>query len=119
MKIASPMIEISNRQLTIGVAIAIVLQVLVVALFFFDLIHDPNHQTSRFIFHHGGDENDYFALARSLLTGTLIDSKFSLGYPLMLAPWIAAFRAAIPADVIQPVALFSALVMFPLAQILF
>src|ERR1041385_3490311 len=110
--------EISQRQLKLGLVIAVVFQLLVVALFFFDIIHDPNHQPGRFIFHHGGDENDYFALARSLLTGTPIDSKYPLGYPLLLIPWIIAFRATIPSDVIQPVALFSALVMFPLAQII-
>src|SRR5882724_822144 len=107
--------EISQRQFKIGIAIVVVLQLVIVALFFFDIIHDPYHQTGKFVFHHGGDENDYFALARSLLTGTPIDSKYTLGYPLLLTPWIVAFGATAPSGVVQPVALFSSIVMFPLA----
>jgi hypothetical protein len=111
--------EISQRQLRLGLILAILLQLIVVALFFFDIIHDPNHQTGKFIFHHGGDENDYFALAQSLLAGTPISSKYSLGYPLLLIPWIAVFKATTPSAVTQPVAIFCALILFPLAQIIF
>src|SRR5579859_604550 len=111
--------EISARQVKICLAVAIALQVFVVGLFYFDIIHDPDHGVGDFIFHHGGDEAEYFALAQSLIKGSPLKSQFSLGFPVMLVPWILILHPKTATDLKVPVALFNSLLLFPLAQTLF
>jgi hypothetical protein len=109
----------SETQVRLGLAAAIVLQLAIVGLFYFDIIHDPNHRTGTLIFHHGGDEVAYFELAQSLLDGQPVKTQFSLGFPLMLVPWIVALQPGGPDALKVPIAVFHALFLFPLAQALF
>jgi hypothetical protein len=111
--------EISPRRMWLGLIIAILIQWGIVALLYFDVIHDPYHQTGTFIFHQGGDQDSYFALARSILDGHPIRSQFTLGYPLLLIPWIVVFQPASSTSLIPPIAIFHAFVLFPLSQGIF
>lgn len=87
----------------------------ILALFTFDIIPGA-HQPGTFLFHHGGDQDSYYALARSLLDGHPIQSKYPLGFPLLLIPWIVIFQPANSTALITPVALFHSMVLFPLSQ---
>ncbi len=107
---------ISPRQLQLGLAVAIILQIAIVGLFYLDVIHDPNHQPGTLLFHQGGDQDGYFALAQSIVSGDLIQSKYTLGYPLLLVPWMAIFKPARPQDLIPAIAALNAFVLFPLSQ---
>jgi hypothetical protein len=106
---------ISPLQLRLGLAVAMVLQIAIVGLFYLDVIHDPNHQPGTLLFHQGGDQDGYFALAQSIVSGNLIQSKYTLGYPLLLVPWIAIFKPARPQELIPVIAALNAFVLFPLS----
>src|SRR5438105_3620861 len=110
--------ELSIRQFRLGLMIAVLLQLAIIGLFFFGIIHDENHPLGTLSFHHGGDQNDYFALARSIQQGQPVASKFTLGYPLLLLPWLAVFQPQKATDLMPIQAAFHAFILFPLAQIL-
>src|SRR5438270_2431656 len=111
--------DISDKHLKLGLNCAVALQLVVIGIFYFNIIHTPDHDTGSFRFHHGGDEVGYFQLAQSILNGTPVKSQFSLGFPLMLIPWLIAVQPTKPLDIEASVAIFHAVFLFPLAQILF
>jgi hypothetical protein len=107
--------EISIRRYRLGLALMVALHLGILALFTFDILPGA-HQPGTFLFHHGGDQDSYYVLARSLLDGHPIQSKYPLGFPLLLIPWIALFQPTGSTALIPPVALFHSLVLFPLSQ---
>jgi hypothetical protein len=110
---------LAQRELLIGLVIAILLQWGLVALCYFNVIHDPYHETDTWHFHQGGDQDYYFALARSLAEGHPISSFYTLGYPLMLTPVIAVLHPGSANALITPIAIFNSLILFPVSQIIF
>jgi len=66
--------------------------------------------------HHGGDNEAYFNLARDVLTGTPHSSQYTLGFPLLLTPFLVIFRPQDPQDILQVVAAFWGIAMYPLGQ---
>ncbi|MEO8394824.1 MAG: hypothetical protein ABI700_17650 [Chloroflexota bacterium] len=114
-----PIREISSSQLRYGFLIAILLHLIIIGLFYFDIVHDPFHQTGTWHFHQGGDQIGYFDLAQSLFNGQPIPSKFTLGYPLLLLPAIAVFHPTSADDLIPLSAILNACLLFPVAQLFF
>ena len=68
--------------------------------------------------HHGGDQNEYIAFAQDLANFELVDSYRTLGYPLYLVPFMWIFGADGFDDILLPVTIFQACVLFPLSIIL-
>ncbi len=77
----------------------ILLRPLTVCLLLLDVPHVWQHDGWRF--YAGGDEIEYFELARSLVDGHPVASSRTLGYPLLLAPLAAAAGAQTARD-LQP-----------------
>lgn len=65
-----------------------------------------------------GDERWYYELATSLLSLKPAISPYTLGFPLWMIPFILACRASEVADIIQPLMIANAALLFPLAIIL-
>ncbi len=96
----------------------VLLHFAIVGLFVFSVIPQEYHPADQpFWFHNGGDNSSYFELASALYSGSLIPSKYPLGFPLTLIPFIAVFRPQRQEDLLQIVSAFWSLVMFPLAQL--
>jgi hypothetical protein len=109
--------EISPRTFRLGLLIAVALHLIIVALFFTDAIRDEYHIPGTFNFHNGGDQSEYFEFARSILRGEPARTRFTLGYPLLLAPWLVAFPTANALTMTGYVAAFNALILFPVSQV--
>ena len=112
--------QTQNRRLPTPLALGalIALHFVVVGLFAFSVIPQQFHPPDQlFWFHNGGDNAAYFELAQSLLQGEVVASKYPLGFPITLIPFIAITQPASQEDLIEPVAAFWSLVMFPLAQL--
>lgn len=96
--------------------LAYALHLLILALFVLDVIPQEFHRAGYpFWFHHGGDDYGYVSLAQDLVSGDFRPNKYPLGFPLLLVPFLWIFPQEHDA-LLQPVALFWALAMFPLAQ---
>lgn len=89
---------------------------MLVLLIILDLPPTPSHDG--WYFHHGGDEDSYFALAKSLVQFNPVRSVKTLGFPLMLTPFIYLFGANGPNDILVPVVILHAFIMFNLSIIL-
>lgn len=69
-------------------------------------------------FPHGGDEREYFNLAKSITELDLIQEKQTLGYPLFLAPFVYLADAKTIKDIVQPLFIVQAIILFALSIIL-
>lgn len=98
--------------------IPIALHFVILALFFFDVIRDPYHQPGTLLFHHGGDDREYFKIATLLLQGNVPETQYTLGYPLLLVPWIVVLRPSVITELTGPMVVFHAGILFPLTQII-
>jgi hypothetical protein len=98
--------------------LAYLLHLAIVALYVFDVIPQHYHRGfGRFWFHNGGDEVGYFEIARALVSGHVVPQPFTLGFPILLAPFFV-LRPASFDSLVAPVAAWWTLMMFPLAQFL-
>ncbi len=68
--------------------------------------------------HHGGDQEQYFKTANSILKLNPTSSTATLGFPLLLVPFVYIFNAATWKDILIPVVIFHAFLMFNLSTIL-
>lgn len=87
----------------------------------FLLMHDIPHtgvQSGGWWFYHGGDEDEYFALAQSLIEGKDRDSMKTIGYPLFLIPLILITGAQDETELLRPLFLLHALFFFCLSILL-
>ncbi len=110
----------SSIHLRTGYALSglVILHFCVVALFAFEVIPQEYHPPDRmFWFHNGGDNVEYFALARGMVSGELPVSKYPLGFPLTMIPFVLVFQPTTYDQILEPVAIFWSLVMFPIGQI--
>lgn len=111
--------DLTRRQFRIGLIATYILHLLVLGLFIFSVIPQVYHPADRlFWLHQGGDNVGYFELARGILNGDIPASKYPLGYPLLLIPFMAILRPPFQEDLLEPVSAFWGLVMFPIGQIL-
>ena len=93
-----------NKKLWYGLAAIGLLRICMVAGFLRGippLIHEG------WKFHQGGDQIEYFAIARSLATLQPIAAQFyPVGFPLLLAPFILLLRPDSWIDLIMPIVIF-------------
>jgi hypothetical protein len=110
--------DLTRRGLLWGLLAAYSLHLIVLALYVFEIIpqefHTPEYP---FWFHQGGDERGYLALARALVSGNFTAGKYPLGFPILLVPFLWVVQPATRDTLIQPVAAFWSLAMFPLGQL--
>jgi hypothetical protein len=108
--------DLTGEQIRYALLAAYLLHVVIIGLFLFDVIPQEYHRDGYpFWFHQGGDDYGYFSLARDLTTGELHANKYPLGFPVLLLPFVA-FLPSTHDALLQPVAMFWALVMFPIGQ---
>lgn len=69
-------------------------------------------------FYHGGDEEHYFNLAKSISQLKPVKEKVTLGYPLFLAPFVYITQAENIKDILKPVFISQAFLLFSLSIIL-
>lgn len=62
-------------------------------------------------FHHGGDEEEFFRLASGLARFRPVASYRTLGFPLLLAPFIRLFRADAIEDILTAVVIFNSCIL--------
>jgi hypothetical protein len=90
----------------------------VISLFYFDIIPQAAHHDP-LIFHHGGDQLEYFDLARSLSELRVTPSRYPLGFSLFLVPFILTTNPETARSLIPSVSLFQGLILIPLTYIIF
>jgi hypothetical protein len=111
--------DLTRRQFRIGLTAAYALHLLILGLFIFSVIPQVYHPADRlFWLHQGGDNVGYFELARGILDGSIPPSKYPLGYPLLLIPFMLILRPPFQGDLLEPVSAFWGLIMFPIGQLL-
>jgi hypothetical protein len=98
-----------------GLALIYLVHLCVLGLFFFVI---PSQWHHGWYFHHGGDQEGYYALAESLVEGQPVASKFPLGFPLLLAPAIMLTQPAGWEDLVPPFVVLHAFVLHGLSQVL-
>lgn len=101
-----------------GLLVSLALHLLIVVLYIVDIVPQDTHPET-LIFYHGGDEVHYFDLAQGFTQGEIRESKYPLGFPLLLLPFLWLTGADIARDLIPTVALFHALVLMPASILLF
>ena len=69
-------------------------------------------------FYHGGDEQTYFRLAKSITQLDLKKAPSNIGYPLFLAPFIYFTGATTLQDILKPIFIINAFILFSLSIIL-
>ena len=69
-------------------------------------------------FYHGGDEQSYFSLAKPISQFEIVKKKALLGYPLFLAPFVFFTQASNIEDILKPVFITQAFLLFSLSIIL-
>jgi hypothetical protein len=92
-----------NKKLWYGLAAIGLFRVCMVAGFLYDV---PPLMHEGWKFHQGGDQILYFSIARSLVALNPLASKYSMGFPLLLVPFIIVFNPASWLDLIKPVLTF-------------
>lgn len=88
----------------------VILRVVMVVLLMADVPHLNNHVPPWF-FHTGGDQQNYFILARDLSEGQITDEKVSLGSSLLMVPFVWLFRATQYRDLVAPLVIFNGLLL--------
>ena len=110
--------DLSRKRFHIGLAVCYGLHLIIISLYLFDVIPQKYHHPERiFQVHQGGDQIRYFELAKGVWTGDLEASALPLGFPLLLVPFVAAFRPETSHDLIGVVSAFWGLGMFGGGQI--
>ncbi len=108
--------DLTRRQLNLGLLALYLLHLAILCLYVFEIIPQRFHTLERpFQMYHGGDNKVYFNRARDVLTGTPQPSN-KLGFPLLLTPFLIIFRPQNQQDILQVVAAFWGIAMYPLGQ---
>ncbi len=95
------------------------LHLLILGLFVFEVIPQQyKREGYSFWFHHGGDNYGYYDQAQALITGDFSPNKYPLGFPILMLPAMALLDNPAHDALVEPVALWWALVMFPIGQII-
>ncbi len=109
--------DLTRKQLNWALLALYLLHLTILGLYVFDIIPQQFHTLERpFQMHHGGDNEAYFNLAQDLLTGTPQPSIYTLGFPLLLTPFLVIFRPQDQQEILQVVAAFWGIAMYPLGQ---
>lgn len=109
--------DLTRKQLNLALLALYLLHLTILSLYVFEIIPQRFHTPERpFQMHQGGDNEAYFNLSRDLLTGTPQPSRFTLGFPLLLTPFLVIFRPQDQQEILQVVAAFWGIAMFPLGQ---
>ena len=108
--------DLTRKQLNLALLALYLLHLTILALYVFEIIPQRFHTPERpFQMYHGGDNKVYFNRARDVLTGTPQPSN-KLGFPLLLTPFLVIFRPQNQQDILQVVAAFWGIAMYPLGQ---
>lgn len=101
-------------------ALAIILHLFTLLLFAAEIIPQQTKQSHRgwYWFHHGGDEVEYYEQMLDLRSGELQASKYPLGFPLLMLPFSWVIQPPTLANLVQPIALFWSVLVYPLAILL-
>ena len=111
--------DLSVRQLRFGLLWAYVIHLAILSLYVLDILPQEFHRDGYpFWFHQGGDDYRYVALAHNILKLDFKPNKYPLGFPITLAPFMVLLDTRQHDDLLQPVAVFWSVVMFPLGQLL-
>ncbi|MCC6904872.1 MAG: hypothetical protein IT326_03450 [Anaerolineae bacterium] len=65
----------------------------------------------RFYFHHGGDNDEFFALALSVVAGKPVKSIVGFGAAMMMIPWIVLLKPWYYVDIIVPLVITNAFIL--------
>lgn len=101
------------------VSIAAILIVIRIVMYIGMIVGYPETYGHRgWYLHHGGDELSYITFAQHLARFELTDSHRTLGYPLFLVPFIWVFGANGFSDIMIPVTIVQACIVFPCSIVL-
>lgn len=108
------------RRYRLFLALAIALHLFTLLLFAAEIIPQQTKQSHRgwYWFHHGGDEVAYYEQMLDLRSGDLEASKYPLGFPLLMLPFSWVIQPPNLANLVQPIALFWSVLVYPLAILL-
>lgn len=109
--------DISKKTFLIILICLILLRGMMVILLMNDIPH-TGVQYNGWWFYHGGDEDEYFTLAQSLIGGEDRESIKTIGYPLFLIPFIVITGAQDESELLRPLFLLHALFFFCLSILL-
>ncbi len=109
--------DISKKTFWIILISLIILRILMV-LFLMHDIPQTGVQEGGWWFVHGGDERTYFNLAKTISQLKLEKSIVTLGFPLFLAPFIHFADAVQVEDILKPIFIINAFLLFSLSIVL-
>jgi len=109
--------DISKKTFWIILILLILIRTVMVLLSMQDIPHSGVKEGGWW-FEPGGDEIQYFALAKPISQLNLVSSRVTLGYPLFLAPFIYLTNAQDIKDILKPIFIIQAFILFSLSIIL-
>lgn len=112
-----PFSDITNKTFWLILISLIVVRIIMVLLSMQDIPH-TGVQEGGWWFEPGGDEVQYFNLAKSIAQLNLAKAKVTLGYPIYLAPFIYFTNAEDIKDILKPVLFIQAFILFSLSIVL-
>jgi hypothetical protein len=98
------MLRSMNRNFIIALCLVAVLRIVMIAGLFCDV---PYVSHEGWEFHQGGDQIEYFRVAKSIVELEPEESKYAIGFPLILASFVAASGAGEWTDLLAPVLIFN------------
>lgn len=81
-------------------------------------IPDIGIDKSTWVFWWGGDELNYFRIAKDFLDWQFLPRSFPLGYPIFLLPFITIFKAQVLSDIYIPVVAVNSIIVYTAVTIL-
>lgn len=106
---------ILNKKVVTILAIIVIIRITMAIALIYGFPEKSNYQGGYFYL---GGEDEYFKLAFSLANFKPIDSYRTLGFPILLLPFIWITQANNPGQLFLPVAVFHSCVLAPIAIIL-
>lgn len=108
----------TRRTYLLGLFAAVLLQYIILALYSLEIIPQQFNVEGHLLwFHHGGDSWGYYAQLQSLVRGEFTPNKYPLGFPILMIPFAAIMQPTHHNQLVEPVATFWAVVMFPIGQL--
>lgn len=102
----------------IAIFLVIIFRIAVILLLVNGYIYTRSIQHEGWIFWLKGDDRLYFDLANSLINFQPVMSKFTLGFPIFLIPFILITNASDRGDIHNPFVIFNSIGLYSLAIIL-
>ncbi|MGB1288861.1 MAG: hypothetical protein ACPG7F_20175, partial [Aggregatilineales bacterium] len=107
-----------HRRWIIGTGFAIILHWLTLFVFAAELVPQTTKRPDAFYFHHGGDNYAYFNQAMAMQSGTVIESKYPLGFSMLIVPVLPFTDPDTHDYVAQIIAFLWSVVLYPVGLII-